>query len=83
MCRIYNISWNGCAEEYPIVHPIPYGDCTDQDHGGYGLMKNSAQRTIDSPPPGWQVHFDEGVGALQHAGRLRRAAHRNKAKDRV
>ncbi len=55
----YNISWNGCAEEYPIVHPIPYGDCTDQDHGGYGDGFGTA--TIDSPPPGWQVHFDEGV----------------------
>jgi hypothetical protein len=55
----YNISWNGCAEEYPIVHPIPYGDCTDQEHGGYGDGFGTASK--DSDPPGWQVHFDEGV----------------------
>jgi hypothetical protein len=55
----YDISWNGCAEEYPVVHSIPYGDCTDQDHGGYGDGFGTA--TMDSPPPGWQVHFDQGV----------------------
>jgi hypothetical protein len=55
----YNISWNGCAEEYPIVHPLPYGDCTDQDHGGYGDGFGTA--TKDSDPPGWQVHFDQGT----------------------
>jgi hypothetical protein len=55
----YNISWNGCAEEYPIVHPIPYGDCTDQDHGGYGDGFGTA--TTNSDPPGWQVHFDQGT----------------------
>jgi hypothetical protein len=57
----YDISWNGCAEEYPVVHPIPYGDCTDQDHGGYGDGFGTA--TMDSPPPGWQVHFDQGVAS--------------------
>jgi hypothetical protein len=55
----YNISWNGCAEEYPTVHPIPYGDCTDQDHGGYGDGFGTA--TKDSDAPGWQVHFDQGI----------------------
>ncbi|MBB5342495.1 hypothetical protein [Tunturibacter empetritectus] len=55
----YDISWNGCAEEYPIVHPLPYGDCTDQDHGGYGDGFGTA--TKDSDPPGWQVHFDKGT----------------------
>ncbi|RSL17544.1 hypothetical protein EDE15_3079 [Edaphobacter aggregans] len=55
----YDISWNGCAEEYPIVHPLPFGDCTDQDHGGYGDGFGTA--TKDSDPPGWQVHFDQGV----------------------
>ena len=55
----YNISWNGCAEEYPIVHPLPYGDCTDQDHGGYG--DGFGTTTKDSDPPGWQVHFDHGI----------------------
>jgi hypothetical protein len=55
----YDISWNGCAEEYPIVHSIPYGDCTDQDHGGYG--DGFGTTTKDSDPPGWQVHFDQGT----------------------
>jgi hypothetical protein len=55
----YNISWNGCAEEYPITHPLAYGDCTDQDHGGYGDGFGTA--TKDSDPPGWQVHFDKGI----------------------
>jgi hypothetical protein len=57
----YDISWNGCAEEYPIVHPLPYGDCTDQDHGGYGDGFGTA--TKDSDPPGWQVHFDQGIAS--------------------
>jgi len=57
--RHYNISWNGCAEEYPAVHPLPYGDCTDQDHGGYG--DGFGTTTKDSDPPGWQVQFDAGT----------------------
>jgi hypothetical protein len=55
----YEISWNGCAEEYPVVSPIPYGDCTDQDHGGYGDGFGTASARSD--PPGWQVHFDQGT----------------------
>lgn len=54
----YNISWNGCAEEYPIVHALPYGDCTDQNDGGYGDGFGTA--TVASPAPGWQVTFDQG-----------------------
>ena len=59
LVKHYDISWNGCAEEYPIVHPIPYGDCTDQDHGGYG--DGFGTTTKDSDPPGWQVQFDDGT----------------------
>jgi hypothetical protein len=55
----YNITGNGCAEEYPVAHPFPYGDCTDQDHGGYGDGFGTA--TVTSEPPGWQVSFDHGV----------------------
>lgn len=54
----YNISWNGCAEEYPIVHALPYSDCTDQNNGGYGDGFGTA--TVDSQPPGWQATFDQG-----------------------
>ena len=57
--RHYDISWNGCAEEYPVSHPLPYGDCTDEDHGGYGDGFGTATR--DSEAPGWQVRFDQGV----------------------
>ncbi|WP_125486022.1 Ig domain-containing protein [Edaphobacter aggregans] len=55
----FNISWNGCAEEYPIVDSVPYGDCTDQSSGGYGDGFGTA--TVASPSPGWQVHFDNGT----------------------
>ena len=55
----FNISWNGCAEEYPIVDTVPYGDCTDQGSGGYGDGFGTA--TVASPAPGWQVHFDQGT----------------------
>lgn len=55
----YNISWNGCAEEYPITHDLPFTDCTDDNVGGYGDGFGTA--TVDSQPPGWQVHFDQGV----------------------
>jgi hypothetical protein len=30
------VEWNGCNEEYPIVHPLPAYSCFDQDHAGYG-----------------------------------------------
>jgi hypothetical protein len=55
----FNISWNGCVEEYPIVDPLPYFSCTDQDHGGYG--DGFGTTTKDSNPPGWQVRFDHGI----------------------
>jgi hypothetical protein len=55
----FNISWNGCAEEYPIVDAVPYGDCTDQSSGGYGDGFGTA--TVASAAPGWQVHFDQGT----------------------
>jgi hypothetical protein len=55
----YTISWNGCAEEYPIVDALPYQDCTDDNVGGYGDGFGTA--TVISGPGGWQVHFDQGV----------------------
>ncbi len=54
----YNISWNGCAEEYPIVDALPYQDCTDDSNGGYGDGFGTA--TVFSTTP-WNVHFDQGV----------------------
>jgi hypothetical protein len=58
----FDISWNGCTEEYPIVDPLPYFSCTDQSTGGYGDGFGTA--TQDSPPPGWQVHFDNGTASF-------------------
>src|SRR3984957_16537436 len=57
----FSIIGNGCAEEYPVVDPLPYGDCTDQSSGGYGDGFGTA--TVASAAPGWQVHFDQGTVA--------------------
>jgi len=57
----FSIIGNGCAEEYPVVDTMPYGDCTDQSSGGYGDGFGTA--TVASAAPGWQVHFDQGVVA--------------------
>jgi len=55
----FDISWNGCVEEYPITHDVPYISCRDQSTGGYGDGFGTA--SVDSPAPGWQLHFDNGV----------------------
>lgn len=54
----FDISWNGCAEEYPITHKVPYGDCTDDSSGGYGDGFGTA--TLSSNPA-WKATFDHGV----------------------
>lgn len=56
----FNISWNGCAEEYPIVDALPYNDCTDDNSGGYGDGFGTA--TKPSSPP-WNVTFDQGIAS--------------------
>lgn len=55
----FNISWNGCEEEYPIVHALPYAYCRDDSTGGYG--DGFGTTTVGSPAPGWQIHFDQGT----------------------
>jgi hypothetical protein len=57
----FEISWNGCAEQYPIVDKLPYQDCTDDNVGGYGDGFGTA--TVAGPAPGWQAHFDHGVAS--------------------
>lgn len=32
----FDISWNGCAEEYPIIDALPYSNCYDDNDSGYG-----------------------------------------------
>ncbi len=54
----YDISWNGCAEEYPLVDALPYSDCTDDGSNGYGDGFGTASKP-SSPP--WNVTFDRGV----------------------
>lgn len=54
----FNISWNGCAEEYPIVDPLPYASCQDDSGGGYG--DGFGTTTVTSPSP-WNVTFQSGV----------------------
>ncbi len=60
LVRHFNFSWNGCAEQYPMVDALPYADCTDDNVGGYGDGFGSA--TIPSKP-GWRAVFDQGVAS--------------------
>lgn len=53
----FNISWNGCAEEYPIVDALPYFQCADDSSQGYGDGFGTATLLTT----GWKVHFDQGV----------------------
>jgi hypothetical protein len=55
----YEISWNGCHEEYPIVDAVPYISCRDQSTGGYGDGFGTA--SVDSVAPGWQITFTNGL----------------------
>ena len=54
----YNIAWNGCAEEYPMVDAVPYQDCTDDNVGGYGDGFGTATAASS---PAWNVTFDQGT----------------------
>ncbi len=56
----FNISWNGCSEEYPIIDALPYNDCTDDSSNGYGDGFGTA--TVPSSP-GWQATFDQGIAS--------------------
>jgi hypothetical protein len=55
----FSVSWNGCAEEYPIVHPLPYTDCADDQVGGYGEGIGTA--TTSSCPAGWTIVHNGGT----------------------
>ncbi len=55
-----SIMWNGCAEEYPIVHATPYADCTDDNSNGYGDGIGTA--TVPSNPA-WTISVDHSVAA--------------------
>ena len=54
----FNISWNGCAEEYPLSHALPYAFCSDDNSGGYGDGFGTASVQTAAP---WTVRFDNGT----------------------
>jgi hypothetical protein len=54
------ILWNGCAEEYPIVDPLPYQECTDDSNGGYGDGIGTATAVS---VPAWHVTCVDCVAA--------------------
>lgn len=56
----FQVLWNGCAEEYPIVDPLPYQDCTDQNSSGYGDGLGTA--TLASVPP-WRMVVTNSIAA--------------------
>jgi hypothetical protein len=49
------VEWNGCSEEYPIVHSLPYDNCSDDNSAGYG----DGIGTPDSA--GWNWTIDHSV----------------------
>jgi hypothetical protein len=56
----FNVLWNGCAEEFPITHAVPYSDCTDDNSGGYGDGVGTA--TITSSPA-WFMFVNNSIAA--------------------
>jgi hypothetical protein len=52
----FNVGWNGCTEEFPIVDPTPYFDCTDDNDAGYG----DGFGTATVLTRGWKIHWDQG-----------------------
>jgi hypothetical protein len=56
----FQILWNGCAEEYPIVDALPYQDCTDDNTGGYGDGIGTATTTSS---PAWTMNVDHAIAA--------------------
>lgn len=56
----FQVLWNGCAEEYPIVDAQPYKYCTDDSSGGYG--GGLATAGVQSNPP-WNVTITNSVAA--------------------
>ncbi len=56
----FNTLWNGCAEEFPVTHQLPYADCTDDDSNGYGDGVGTA--TVTSSPS-WFMFVDHSIAA--------------------
>lgn len=59
----FQIIWNGCAEEYPIVDALPYQDCAAQNtKGGGGYGDGFGTATVVSTAP-THVSFNSGITA--------------------
>ena len=56
----FTAEWNGCIEEYPVVDPVPYKDCTDDNSGGYGDGVGTASKTSN---PAWIFNVDHSIAA--------------------
>jgi hypothetical protein len=56
----FEVTWSGCAEEYPIVDAVPYADCTDDNSGGYGDGIGTTSGTIENS---WFIRIDHAVAA--------------------
>lgn len=60
----FNISWNGCVEEYPLVHPLPYSQCTDDQsasHGGGIGYGDGFGTTTVAGTSAWHIKFSDGI----------------------
>jgi hypothetical protein len=56
----FSTIWNGCAEEYPVTHTLPYADCTDQNSNGYGDGIGTATYVSS---PAWVMVVDHSTAA--------------------
>lgn len=56
----FEVLWNGCAEQYPIIDALPYADCTDQNSSGYGDGWGTASAHSDPP---WHITMSHSVAA--------------------
>src|SRR5947209_584686 len=52
------VEWNGCSEEYPITHSLPYNNCADDNSAGYGDGLGTASK---NSPLGWQWSIDHSI----------------------
>ena len=52
------VEWNGCSEEYPITHRLPFHHCSDDNSAGYGDGIGTATSTSAA---GWQWRVDQST----------------------
>lgn len=52
------VEWNGCSEEYPFTHRLPYNNCSDDNSAGYGDGLGTASVTAAE---GWYWKIDHST----------------------